>query len=217
MGWRRWGLPLTVLAGIGVLAVAGRLLDVAEDRPPAARLTAPVQSLTVATAPPPRIPTLLQRPLRLPGLRRDGSCPGTPAAAPLLAGSSAVAAVTLGDGPAYPVLFLSVDGGLDPISAVYWDAPKPLGGMAIVRGRRLGGRQDPIHFQDDNGEVDVVAVLDPALARRTGSQGHWWRTALRAGVGCYGLQIDGPRFSKVLVVEFRASADVLVPGERARG
>ena len=27
-------------------------------------------------------------------------------------------------------------------------------------------------------------------------------TRLRAGPGCYGLQIDGPSFSEVLVVEF---------------
>jgi hypothetical protein len=205
MGWRRWGLALTVLAGLSGLAVAGRLLDVAEDRPSAARSAAPVQSLTIATVPPPRIPTALRRPLRLPSLRRDGSCPATPAAGPPMPGSDTVAAVTLGDGPVYPVLFKNaVDGGLDRTSAVYWDAPEPLGGVAIVRGHQLGRPQDPIRFQDDNREMDVVAVLDPASARRTGSQGHWWRTSLRAGVGCYGLQIDGPRFSKVLVVEFRS-------------
>jgi len=105
MGWRRWGLVLTVLAGLSVLAVAGRLLDVAEDRPPAARSTAPVQSLTIATVPPPRVTTALWRPLRLPSLRRDGSCPATPAAGPPVPGSNNVAAVTLGDGPVYPVLF----------------------------------------------------------------------------------------------------------------
>jgi len=205
MGWRRWGLALMVLAGLSGLAVAGRLLDVAEDRPSAARSAAPVQSLTIATVPPPRIPTALRRPLRLPSLRRDGSCPATPAAGPPMTRANPVAAVTLGDGPVYPVLFKNaVDGGLDRTSAVYWDAPEPLGGVAIVRGHQLGRPQDPIRFQDDNRGMDVVAVLDPASARRTGSQGHWWRTSLRAGIGCYGLQIDGPRFSKVLVVEFRS-------------
>ena len=205
MGWRRWGLALTVLAGLSVLAVAGRLLDVAEDRPSAARSTAPVRSLTIATVPRPWVPAALRRPLRLPSLRRDGSCPATPAAGPPVPGSNNVAAVTLGDGPVYPVLLKNaVDGGLDWTSAVYWDAPKPLGGVAIVRGHQLGRPQDPIRFQDDNNREDVVAVLDPASARRTGRQGHWWRTALRAGVGCYGLQVDGPRFSKVVVVEFRS-------------
>lgn len=43
------------------------------------------------------------------------------------------------------------------------------------------------------------------LPRATDSQGHGWITfLLRAGVGCYGLQIDAPRFSKVLVVQFRS-------------
>jgi hypothetical protein len=46
-------------------------------------------------------------------------------------------------------------------------------------------------------------VLDPAVAYRAGAEGRWWRpTRPRAGPGCYGLQIDGLRFSEVLVVNF---------------
>ena len=44
-------------------------------------------------------------------------------------------------------------------------------------------------------------MLDPAASHPAG-EGRWWRpTRLRAGAGCYGLQIDGLRFSQVLVVE----------------
>lgn len=205
MGWGRWRLALVFLAGLAGLAAAGRLLDVAEERPPAAWPAAPVRVVTIATMPPPAIPAALWRPLHLPGLRRDGSCPGTPAAGPRPARGDAVAAVALGHGPVYPVLLRSAaDGGLDRTSAVYWDAPRPLGGMAIVRGHRLGRLQDPIRFQNEHRGMNVVAVLDPALARRTGRQGHWWRTPIRAGLGCYGLQIDGPTFSEVVVVEFRS-------------
>jgi len=43
----------------------------------------------------------------------------------------------------------------------------------------------------------------PSAAAYPGAaQGRWWRpTRLRADPGCYGLQIDGPSFSQVLVVE----------------
>jgi hypothetical protein len=35
-------------------------------------------------------------------------------------------------------------------------------------------------------------------------QGRWWRpTRLRVGAGCYGLQIGGPGFSEVLVIELK--------------
>jgi hypothetical protein len=206
--WRGWGLVLAVLAALGGLSVAGRLLDVPEDAPPAARpapTTAPLRRVTVATAPPPAIPETLRRPLRLPRLRRDGSCPATPAPGPSKPSAGTVAAVALGDGPVYPVLFRNAaDGRLDRTSVVYWDAPRPLGGVAIVRGHRLGAPKDPIRFLDDNRELGLVHVLDPATAHPAGGEGLWWRTTLlRAGAGCYGIQIDGLRFSKVLVVEFR--------------
>lgn len=209
MRWRGWALVLAVLAALAGLTVAGRLLDVPEDRRSAARpapSTASIQLVSVVTLPPPAIPEALRRPLRLPSLRGDGSCPATPAAGPPMTRANPVAAVALGDGPVYPVLFrAAVDGRLDRTSVVYWDAPKPLGGVVIVRGHRLGAPRDPIRFQDDKQEeLGLIHVLDPAAAHPAGGEGLWWRTTLlRAGAGCYGLQIDGPRFSQVLVVEFR--------------
>ena len=102
----------------------------------------------------------------------------------------------------YPVLFRADDGRLDRSAVVYWDAPEPLGGVAIVRGHRLGAPGDRIRFRDDDDRLRPTHVLDPAAAYPDADQGRWWPpTRLRAGAGCYGLQIDGPSFSQVLVVE----------------
>lgn len=191
MGRRSWRLALTVLAGLGELAVAGRLLDVAEDRPPAMRpspSSAAVQPMASPTAP-----------------HHEGSpqrCAGG-CSSPARGGKDRNT-VAVGDGPVYPVFFKNTaDGGLARASSVYWVAPRPLGGVAIVRGHRLGAPEDRVRDKDQ--KVDVVQVLDPAPAGQTDSQGHGWITfLLRAGVGCYGLQIDAPRFRKVLVVQFRS-------------
>ena len=206
--WRRWGLALTVLATLGGLTVAGRLLDLPETRlspttPPPSTTTNEVVS--VATLPPPAtIPAALRRPLRLPGLRRDGSCPTSPMVGPSITRAHPVAAVAVGDGPVYPVLFRATAAGrLDHSSVAYWDAPKPLGGPVIVRGHRLGAPQGPGRLPAGPAEVAPDHLLDPAIAYQAGEQGSWWRpTRLQAGRGCYGLQIDGVGFSEVLVVEF---------------
>jgi len=208
MRWRGWGLVLAVLAALCGLAVAGRLLDLPQDRRSFVQSTpstAPIRLVTVATLPPPAIPEALRRPLRLPNLRHDGSCPSSPVAGPPVTTADPSAAVAVGDGPVYPVLFRAgPDGRLDQSAVVYWDAPKPLGGVAIVRGHRLGAPSDRIRFQNDQQELGLVHVLDPAAAHPSGREGHWWRTTrLRASAGCYGFQIDGLRFSQVLVVEFR--------------
>lgn len=208
MRWRGWGLALAVLAALGVLAVAGRLLELPQagrvlTQPPPS--TASIRSVSVATFPPPVISEALRRPLRLPNLRRDGSCPTTPVAGPAMTPSHPVASVAIGEGPVYPVLFRAgADGRLDRSAVVYWDAPEPLSGVAIVRGHRLGAPGDRMRFQDDQQELKLVHVLDPVAAHPAGLKGQWWQaTPLRAGVGCYGFQIDGPGFSEVLVVDFR--------------
>jgi hypothetical protein len=205
--WRGWGLALAVLATLGGLTVAGRLLDLPGERParaPSAPSTTR-QVVSVATLPAAATtPSALRRPLRLPSLRRDGSCPASSAVGPSMTPTHPVAAVAVGDGPVYPVLFrAAADGRLDHSAVAFWDAPKPLGGPVIVRGHRLGAPEDRIRFQDDQQGPRLVHLLDPATAHPAGPQGHWWRpTRLRAGAGCYGLQIDGPSFSQVLVVEF---------------
>jgi hypothetical protein len=197
-----WGLGLAVLAALGALTVAGRVLDLPQDRrPPAA--AAPVVS--IATPPPRGIPASLRRPVKLPDLGRDGSCPASRAVGPPMTRAHPLAAVAVGDGPVYPVLFRATpDGRLDRSAVAYWDAPEPPGGVVIVRGHRLGAPEDRVRFLSDSQQLSPVHVLDPAFAHPAGPQGHWWRpTRLRVGAGCYGLQIDGPDFSEVLVVQFK--------------
>ena len=206
---RGWGMVLAVLVALGGLAVAGRVQDLPQARLAPARptpSTALDQAVTVVTVPETQVPAALRRPLRLPDPGPDGACPATPVVGPRLTVDHPVAAVAVGTGPVVPVLFRAGPGGLlDPSAVAYWDAPRPLGGAAIVRGHRLGAPQDRIRFlHGDQEEPSLVHVLDPAAAYPDGRKGNWWRaTRLRAGAGCYGLQIDGPRFSQVLVVEFR--------------
>jgi hypothetical protein len=204
---RGWG-PVLALVVIGGLLVAGRLIDLPDRRPPPRPSPPPATAAPVVATPPrPRpavIPRALWRPLRLPALRPDGSCPATPAVGPPRTRDHPVAAVAVGGGPVIPVLFRStVAGRLDRSVVVYWDAPGQVGGVMIVRGHRLGAPGDRVRFQQGSQAATPVHVLDPASAFRAGVEGRWWRfTRLRAGPGCYGLQIDGLRFSEVLVVRF---------------
>jgi hypothetical protein len=209
--WRSWRIGLAVLVALGALTVAGRLLNLTATPPPAQPSSPPPTSSTVParqasnpTTPPRTFPRALARPLRLPSPQHDGSCPATPPARSRHIWSSDPQAVALGDGPVYPVLSTTTGGLPDQTSSVYWVAPKPLGGVAIVRGHRLGMPHDRVRFQAENHTVRAVEVLDPAAAGQTDNGGSWWLTfLLRVGVGCYGLQIDSASFSEVVVVDFR--------------
>jgi hypothetical protein len=201
-------MVVAVLIALGGLAVAGRVQDLPQVRlaPAGPTPSTPLdQPVTVVTVPETAVPDALRRPLRLPDPGRDGACPATPVVGPLLTVDHPVAAVAVGNGPVVPVLFRAGPGGLlDPSAVAYWDAPQPLGGAAVVRGHRLGAPQDRIRFLHDGQKPSLVHVLDPAAAYPDGRKGSWWRaTRLQAGTGCYGLQIDGPTFSQVLVVQFR--------------
>jgi hypothetical protein len=212
MQWRRARIWLAVLVALGALTVAGRLLDLTATPPPAQPTSTPPTSSPVparpassSTTPPRTFPSALARPLRLPSPPPDGSCPATPPARNRHIWDSNPQAVALGDGPVYPVLLRTPGGLPDQTSSVYWVAPQPAGGVAIVRGHRLGMPHDLVRFQAEDHTVSAVEVLDPAAAGQTDNGGSWWRTfLLRVGVGCYGLQIDSTRFSEVVVVDFRA-------------
>jgi hypothetical protein len=207
MARRGWWTGLAVVVALGALTVAGRALDLATSPAPASApptSTAPARPAVRSTAPPATFPPALARPLRLPSPPPDGSCPASPPARDRNVWSGDPHTAALGDGPVYPVLALRLSGQPDQTSPVRWVAPGPLAGVAIVRGQRLGMPEQPVRFQAEDETVRAVQVLDPATAGRTGEGGWWWRTfLLRAGVGCYGLQIDGAGFSEVVVVDFR--------------
>jgi hypothetical protein len=135
MQWRRWRTGLAVLVALAALTAAGRLLDLTTTRPPATPSSAPPptwstvppQPVPSTTTPPRTFPRALARPLRLPSLRSDGSCPATPPTRDrrLWPSDPQEPALVLGNGPVYPVLFTNPSGGPDRGSSVYWIAPKP--------------------------------------------------------------------------------------------
>jgi hypothetical protein len=91
---------------------------------------------------------------------------------------------------------------------ISWQAMQPLGGTAIVRAHRLGpAAAVPVDF-DQGGISSPVKVLDEAFAQPVDVAGRalpfWMSFRLEGGRGCYGLQIDGPAFSRVVVVELTA-------------
>jgi hypothetical protein len=154
----------------------------------------------------------LRRPLHLPRVMNEDACPRTPGrrAAPNVA-------ITLGNGPAYPVLgFLNAPsrtrGSIrlrDDIRRdsrylhkTLWAISKRYHGPVLVRGRRID-------------EPGVLRFLGPTrrelhLSRGQGkpdAPGRGWRyaptTTLIPAPGCYAFQIDGLNFSRVAVFAAR--------------
>jgi hypothetical protein len=201
-------IGLAVVAVLGVLSLAGRLTSVPSER---ARSSPAAPSYGVDGPPRflPTYPASLLRPLRLPRLGPDGACPVTSSVRSwpyrLDVGQDAVA---VGDGPVLSVFARDPSGhGLRPLW-ISWQAVRPLGGTTIVRAQRLGPvRAGPVAF-DEGGISFPVKVLDEAQAQPVDVGGRalpfWMSYRLEGGRGCYGLQIDGPGFSQVVVVELTA-------------
>jgi hypothetical protein len=161
----------------------------------------------------------LHRPLHIPQIAPGATCPTTPKTGPLPSGFSGTAA--FGPGPVYPGFF---SGPAGPEAVVPFAYPPPAGsplagsqwsgqkvpwmrspryhGPVLIRGRQLDG---PYHLRF--GGLALVPPTELKIAgwgRSTGAPGWGFRastTRLRAP-GCYGYQIDGLTFSRVIV--FRA-------------
>jgi hypothetical protein len=125
----------------------------------------------------------LERPLRLPRLRRGARCPTS-----RVSRAAPGVGATLGRGPAYPVLVGAHAGANKTLWAV---APRYRGAL-LIRGRRLDGRG--------------VLRFWPGRKPRMWWRGFWheerpqWRygasTTLVPGPGCYAFQVDGRSFSE---------------------
>jgi hypothetical protein len=165
----------------------------------------------------------LHRSLHLPALLPGRQCPVSPVARGKFAKYGVGAGI--GPGPAYPIgfgqpgstlSFQSPPGPTSPFFGSAWSGQKILWfvlpsyrGPVLVRGRRLDG-PGVLRFQ--NGKVPPAELR---ITRTTyagypsGVQFYGQRylpsyTRLRTA-GCYGYQIDGTSFSRVIV--FRAEQD----------
>jgi hypothetical protein len=146
----------------------------------------------------------LRRELHLRPLSPGDECPRTPGGrrAPKVA-------ITLGDGPAYPVLGMSepppspagVASLRDDIRRegwywhkTLWAVDKRYRGSVLIRGARID-RPGPMRFGTDHQVLDELEMPAEQHVR--------WRygissTLLRRS-GCYAFQVDGTNFSDVIV------------------
>jgi hypothetical protein len=154
----------------------------------------------------------LQRPLEIPRLARGSACPVSSVARSVPWKRFGIGS-GIGRGPAYPVLGGDTLEFRPPESfesrrwggqKVFWFVLPRYRGPVLIRGRQLDG---PYGIRFENGDVP------PAELRIARGQSVYWSdqpdrsrgvpsyTRLRAP-GCYGYQIDGTSFSRVIV--FRA-------------
>jgi hypothetical protein len=158
----------------------------------------------------------LHRPLHLQRLDPGTACPVSPvdrridwSRTNIFGGSG------IGRGPVYPGLGGS-GGHLDALpddqyggpwagEKVFWYVRPSYRGRVLIRGRRLDGPQS-LGFNGRRLPVGELRIHNYSVAwpgQPTGSRGLPSRVRVRAS-GCYGVQIDGTTFSRVVV--FRVTA-----------
>jgi hypothetical protein len=145
------------------------------------------------------VPRMLRRPVRIPILAPGATCPRSAAGRP-----SPQFGIALGPGPAYPVPFadgtLHYDGGRVQggwrYVKVLWVVAPAYRGPVLIRGRRLDGRQ---WLGFEYGARPFADLQIPASSGRRNWRDMPSYTRLRGGPGCYGYQIDGTTFSRVIV------------------
>jgi hypothetical protein len=157
----------------------------------------------------------LRRPLALPRLEPGAPCPVSPVdasvaweAAHIFGGSG------VGPGPVYPGLgtapFLNAPadtqfGGPWHGQKVFWYVTPAYRGPVLIRGRRLDG---PEWMRFDEGRLPAAELrIEEGETvswdgQPPGSRGRPSGVRVRAS-GCYGVQIDGTEFSRVVVFEVR--------------
>jgi hypothetical protein len=152
----------------------------------------------------------LRRPLHLPQVAPGAACPTSSGRRGREYSRLYGSAYALGPGPVYPIVDSS-DPRAGEATVLYrrrevagwhafkvlWIAAPGYAGQALVRGRQLDG-PNRIRFRlgGARAELHLNRAVDPGRWRG------WPSEAEVTGSGCFGLQIDGLRFSRVVV--FRA-------------
>jgi hypothetical protein len=152
----------------------------------------------------------LHRAIHLPALAAGERCPASKRA-PEVAGKKYGVEGAIGPGPVYPILgrpgLLAVvrqdEWGPGPWAGqkVLWFVLPAYKGPVLIRGRRLGGRQ---WMRFDNGakpRAEIRLAQGETVkwtGQAPGSRGRPSYVRVRAA-GCYGVQIDGTTFSRVVV------------------
>jgi hypothetical protein len=155
----------------------------------------------------------LRRPLHIPHIPRGSPCPTTEPAGRLP--SPPFVGARFGRGPVYPA-FGRVDRALIhfqypppptsgwPNSAwsgqkVMWIRSPRYHGPTLIRGRRLDG---PNRLRFENGDLPSLEKRIQTWGRNAGSR--WGASASETRLqapGCYGYQVDGLNFSRVIVFQ----------------
>jgi hypothetical protein len=146
----------------------------------------------------------LERPLHLPRLAPGSSCPITPRSRTVTFGSA------IGPGPVYPAHYAADGPPVNDVAAAFppergsafagsaWSGWKHVFlvadayfGRVLIRGSQLDGAAD----------LRFGSGLGPAKQLRIQAGAHETRTYTRVpNPGCYGYQIDGRRFSKIIII-----------------
>jgi hypothetical protein len=149
------------------------------------------------------VPKKLFRPLHLPRL-----APGAPCPVSLAREVSPSYSLALGPGPVYPVglgaeATLSFGGAHFPPpwtgNKVLWVTAPRYRGPFLIRGHQLDG---PWWVGFEDGRRPLAELPFPSLKQLGGGRKQWRQTATYTRVraaGCYGYQIDGTTFSRIVV------------------
>ena len=165
----------------------------------------------------PRSEPLLARPLHFPSLAAGGGCP---ASSGYTVNNSYFTGMALGGGPVRVLLAdrgdilhgrVELGGGDVPhwfALQTLWFAMPGYGGPFVVRGARLGAR-GPIEVQPGGtglapGTGPLVVSAGPTINTQDGYRAVPGSTWVKSP-GCYAWQIDGTRFTEVLVVNVVAA------------
>ncbi len=195
----KWLLALmSLLALVGLAGCESALAP-----GPASQTPSPI--LLGATRTPSVWIVLEQRPMYVPVIATGASCPLVPGRQinPSLGaalGEGPIYLVGLGDHGTVKVPVGRRDGGDYALLALL-TAPPGFQGQALVRGRQLNGSMDVRFSGGDDPAPPALWQIAPESASMAGG---WltWNVYLHVhGPGCYGLQIDGPTFSEVIVFQ----------------